>query len=177
MNNWQLLNCKDNLALSRKTKCAGNLCDFGLSLKNWQSSPGILFNAPFLELVCICRDADIFLDLNNVYRKVWWGWQEMILSHCQSEFAARHTREHDGFELPNFSTFIVSIMEVGHERWWKRIIIALIEWNLVFKAKSWFPIKVMVRVEFSGMVWSRQNMREDRWTWRPLWDALPPFHH
>ena len=32
----------------------------GLSLKNWESSPGILFNAPFLELVCICGDADIF---------------------------------------------------------------------------------------------------------------------
>ena len=45
------------------------------------------------------------------------------------------------------------------------------------ESKSWFPIKVMVRFEFSGMVWSRQNMREDRWTWRPLWDALPPFHH
>ena len=26
--NRQLLNCKDNLMLSRKTKCAGNLCDF-----------------------------------------------------------------------------------------------------------------------------------------------------
>ena len=42
--------------------------------------------------------------------------QEIILSHCQSEFAATHTREHGGFELPNFNTFIVSIMEVGHER-------------------------------------------------------------